>query len=148
MRGKKTDAEFISEFIVECARNGITNSLDVAKMAELQISSIDEKIKEVESLKRKRSKLIDVVTALSIKVKDKSDDKKALEFYQLSDLQTAASIARYVQDTPGSIDTLNKDHLHLVKEMLSSKILRREGSCLAQGIEYLNFLDFLSQVSY
>lgn len=148
MRGKKVDAEFVSEFIVNCAKRKITNPVDVAKEAEQQIAIIDQKIKEAESLKKVRSKLVDVIGTLSVKVKDNSEDKKALEFYQLSDLRVAATIARCIQDSSHDISILDKEYVYLVKEMLASKILRREGKELAQGDEYLNFLDFLTQVCY
>lgn len=148
MRGKKTDAEFVSEFIVTCAKNGITNSQDVVKSAEHQIRDIDAKIVEVEFLKKKRSKLIDVINSLGTKVKNKSDDKKTLEFYQLSNLQGAQLIAKCVCDEPCDIKSFQKNDSHLIKEMLASKILRRENEQLAQGDEYHSFIDFCLQNGY
>src|SRR5271167_4071933 len=99
MRGKKIDAEFVSEFIVDCAKRKITNPADVVKEAENEIAIIDQKIKEVEALKKVRSKLVDVISALSVEIKDKSEDKKALSFYQLSNIQSAQAVARCIQDT-------------------------------------------------
>lgn len=148
MRGKKVDAEFVSEFIVDCAKRKITNPTDVAKEAEKQIISIDQKIKEVEALKKIRSKLTDVISTLTAKVKDNSEEKKALSFYQLSNLSFTQMMTTRVRDEPFDIKLLRKESAHLIKEILAAKILNKEGDQLVQGDEYQNFLDFCLNNGY
>lgn len=60
MRGKKSDKEYISNFIETSVKNGKTSLEEMLEDVYDKISSIDSKIREVESLKIERSKLLDV----------------------------------------------------------------------------------------
>ena len=60
MRGKKVDSEFISNFIEESIKEGDMSLATLMLKVNCQINSIDQKIKEVEELKKIRSKLLDV----------------------------------------------------------------------------------------
>ncbi len=60
MRGKKSDKEYISNFIENSVKCGKTSLEDILEDVTNKISSIDLKIKEVEALKLERSKLLDV----------------------------------------------------------------------------------------
>lgn len=60
MRGKKSDYKFISNFIENCAVNGKTSIEEILNQVNIEISEIDKKIIEAESLKKDRVKLLDV----------------------------------------------------------------------------------------
>jgi flagellar motor switch protein FliG len=63
MRGKSVDVDFISEFVGECVQQGKASPKDIASEARIKISNIDDQIRQIESLKGQRSKLIDVVNS-------------------------------------------------------------------------------------
>lgn len=64
MRGRKIDNEFVSNFIDECAKQGLVTSDKILEMASEKINEIDLKIREVEDLKKYRKKLVDVKISL------------------------------------------------------------------------------------
>lgn len=60
MRGKKSNKEFISNYIENCVENGIDSLDDIYMTVNNKIIIIDNKIKEVEQLKKQRTDLLDV----------------------------------------------------------------------------------------
>jgi len=60
MRGKRSNKEFISNFIENSVKEGKISLNEIYSDVTNQISSIEEKIKEVEILKSKRKDLLDV----------------------------------------------------------------------------------------
>lgn len=64
MRGKKIDQKFVSSFISELSIKGISSSSKIKEAAEKEILDIDQKIEEVFFLKKKRVKLLDVISTL------------------------------------------------------------------------------------
>lgn len=60
MRGKKTNSEFISSFIEKSIADGYDSIDGILNKVNLDIKLIDQKIKEVEELKKIRCGLIDV----------------------------------------------------------------------------------------
>jgi hypothetical protein len=60
MRGKKVDNEFISIFIEESIKEGDISLAALMLRVDSQLNNIDRKIKEVEELKKIRTKLLDV----------------------------------------------------------------------------------------
>jgi len=65
MKGKKTDNEFISSFIADCCSEGKFSINEFICEANRQIKDIEEKIIEVEKLKKRRLKLADVIFAFT-----------------------------------------------------------------------------------
>lgn len=63
MRGKSIDVDFISEFVEECVQNGKASPKDIASEAKIKINNIDDQIRQIETLKSRRSKLVDVVNS-------------------------------------------------------------------------------------
>jgi hypothetical protein len=60
MRGKRIDKEYISSFIESSVMDGKSSLPDLLEEVSRQIGNIDKKIKEVEFLKKERTKLLDV----------------------------------------------------------------------------------------
>jgi hypothetical protein len=60
MRGKKVDNEFISNFIESSVNEGCVSLEGLMSKVNSQLNLIDNKIKEAESLKKTRCKLLDV----------------------------------------------------------------------------------------
>ncbi len=60
MRGKKSNKEFISNFIENSVREGKNSLIEIYQHVDQEISFIEDKIKEVESLKLRRRHLLDV----------------------------------------------------------------------------------------
>ena len=77
MRGKTVDVDFMAKFIQECCESNKTSSQDIALEAKSQINEIDIQIKNIENLKSKRSKLINVVNFLVV---DESESDKEASF--------------------------------------------------------------------
>jgi hypothetical protein len=82
VRGKKINNEFVSNFVLECVAIGKTSKEEISEIAKQKIDQIDEYIKTAEELKKTRSKLHDVLLSFEgRKVKDKSEDRVALQEY-------------------------------------------------------------------
>ena len=64
MRGRKTDNQFIEEFIIDCAKKNKFSVADIRKEAISILKSIDEQIKQADQLKKMRTKYIDVLDTL------------------------------------------------------------------------------------
>jgi hypothetical protein len=64
MKGIKIDNEFVSTFIEACVKAGNATPSQIILEARSQLNLIDEKIKEVEILKKNRSKILGVISTL------------------------------------------------------------------------------------
>lgn len=60
MRGKKSNKEFISNYIESCVNDGLDSLEDIYANVNNQLVNIDSKILEAEMLKKQRKDLIDV----------------------------------------------------------------------------------------
>lgn len=147
MRGKKVDMDFVSNFINTCVSNKKDSLQEICKEAAGRIEEIDFKIKEVESLKKLRSKYKDVLITLDKTVVDKSADKKALNFYSISDLYSAYDYCLYVDSLiVRKLDTLPKIEVATIKELLIANVLKREdGGRLRKGDNFKEFINFYNK---
>lgn len=148
MKGKKIDTDFVAEFIGNCAALGKNLPEDICNEAKIKIENIDLKIKEVEDLKKMRSKLNDVIITLGKKVIDKSVDKIILGFYQISNLSNAFVLCDLVADSPIDIKSIDKNNSFIIKEMLAANILSRFNNTLIQGELYQDFIDFFNKRNF
>lgn len=145
MRGKKVDMEFVSTFIAQCAGKGKVSPEDICKEAELKIQNIDEKIKEVELLKKTRSKLSDVVITLGKKEIDHSQDKLLLTFYNISNLTQAYQICSLLQHQSIEIKKTDVSQATLYKEMLIANVIKREALYFVKGEMLQEFMKFYKE---
>ena len=80
MRGKKSDPDFVVNFIEDCCKKGKTSSYEIIDEAKKQIKDIDDKIKEVEYLRKVRSKIHDVIFSFEKEIKNNREKKERLLF--------------------------------------------------------------------
>lgn len=151
MKGKKADSDFIAEFISICAKDGILLKDEVINKAKKEIEIIDDKIKQITELKKKRSKLVDVVSSFEIKTKNNSNEKINLSFHSLKDLSLAKKICLSInilnQNDVWAAD-LSKEALLIVKQLINLKIIRLEKDSykLAASERYNDFINFVDKV--
>lgn len=149
MRGKKVDINFVSEYISNCAQNNIVGANAISDKVLEEISHIDTQIKAVEDLKKRRSKLLDVITTLNKETKNKSGSE-VIEFYRLSSISISANIISMMKGRALSLDTFEdypekeQDKIFLaVKEMLKIGILVRAEDDIKAGDRFDEFWNFI-----
>lgn len=149
MRGKKVDINFVSEYISNCAQNNIVGANAISDKVLEEISHIDTQIKAVEDLKKRRSKLLDVITTLNKETKNKSGSD-VIEFYRLSSISISANIISMMKGRALSLDTFEdypekeQDKIFLaVKEMLKIGILVRAEDDIKAGDRFDEFWNFI-----
>jgi hypothetical protein len=152
MRGKKVDPGFVSEFIQECVTNlGIYSSDDIVKHAKSLIQEIDDEIKMLENKKKKRSKLLDVISAFEKVDKDKGEEAKMLSFFKLQYPKTCKEICDLLKYQVKSIPALSwasfgdnaAEHNFCIKQMIEAKILTKTGDQLFRGERFDEYMTFV-----
>lgn len=140
MRGKKADTEFISQYIINCTASGKSSPQEIYVQAEQEIQKIDEQIKNIESLKKHRSKLIDVVNLFKDK-KDNSEDINIVNFYKITNINLAYRICSHVLNKEQSLDAPeNKaEKLQTLKKLVDLSILKKSNGLIEQGPLFNNF---------
>jgi hypothetical protein len=142
MKGKKCDLLFVNKFIEDCVLNNILNSEDIVKEACSQIEAIDIKIREVENLKKLRSKLSDVINTLNktdSKKESGPDDIRLLSLFKIPNPNIGATICKKIKVSPIEINNLKNinydfsDTSFIVKQLLENKVLSKRGSYLLRG---------------
>src|SRR5579871_367548 len=137
MRGKKSNPEFVSQFISTCLQQGVITTEAMVKRAKQDIQEIDDKIIEVEKLKAVRSKLLDVILTLD-KPKVKTEEAKLLPLFKLQYPQTCRKICKTMVeiDPDGSsyVGFENKDPelIFCIKQLVEAKIISRIDSRLVR----------------
>lgn len=126
MRGRKIDLEFVSKYIVNCVNNGTTNSDDIRYLALSEINDIDKKIKEVEDLKKMRSKLFDVTITLN-RFEEKTSP---IDFFDIKNKKISFDIINNFSGSELSLSYLlnniseSKDEiLFSIKQLISSNVI-------------------------
>lgn len=94
MKGKKADNEFVSQYISQCLLENKLSQYEIYEKAQNEIVEIDQKIKEAEELKKKRSKLLDVVERFS----DEKKCKKEIDILKLFNI-TNKSLCQVIWHT-------------------------------------------------
>ncbi len=149
MKGKKADASFIADYVLKCAKRRITSQEDIVKEAEQEIAKIDVTLKSIIDLKKKRSKLVDVVS--SFKEKVNSTDKSTLDFYSIKDLKFAACFIDKALPILESVEffteVASKEYLFLIKQLVNLKVLGISSSSyrLFRAERFNEFISFLEE---
>lgn len=142
MRGKKIDNEFLSEFITICAEAEKCMPEEIMLEAQKEIELIDSKILEVEILKVRRSKLLDVITTFSSKPKSNVEEVKVLHYFNIENQHICKFICDSLTTTGLKIDSIKStvytpsDVLYCVKQLLEHKIIYRTGDCILRGNKF------------
>jgi hypothetical protein len=146
MKGKKIDSEFLGKFIAFCIDKGLMDSEQMVIEAKNIINDIDSKIREVEILKVKRSKLLDVVVTFDKTVKDKSEDIILLPFFRLQYPQTCKEICQQIK-IHGMLDcqSNNADTIFCIKQLIETKIVNRVDGYLVCGDRFNEYMTFVWQ---
>jgi hypothetical protein len=150
MRGKKVDNDFLSSFIAECASLGKGSAKEIVASAKDLISEIDNKIKEVETLKIKRSKLLDVINMFDIKNKNNENEIKSLPYFNIKNQNICKFICDSLQLSGLKIDSIKStihssdDILFCIKQLLEHKIIYRTGDCLLRGNKFNEYLQTIT----
>lgn len=149
MRGKKVDINFVSDYISHCAKDNVVGTNAITEKVLEEISQIDAQIKAVEELKRRRSKLLDVITTLNKETKNKSGSE-VIEFFRLSSISVSANIINMMKGRALSLDTFEdypekeQDKIFLaIKEMLKIGILVRSDDDIKAGDRFDEFWNFI-----
>jgi hypothetical protein len=143
MRGKKIDNDFLTGFITNCAENNKCLPEEIVNEAKIEIENIENKIKEVEVLKLRRSKLLDVITIFnSDKKETKHDEVKVLHYFNIENQHICKFICDALVNNNLKIDTIKSnmfsesDILYCVKQLLEHKIIYRTGDCILRGVKF------------
>lgn len=152
MRGKKSDREFVAEFISEAIQKGIETPDEIVREAKKQIEQIEEEIKAVEAKKILRSKLLDVILTFEKQAKETSQDARMLSFFKLDYPHSCKYICDIVKNKPieigeklqflGSSDP--DPHMkYSVKQLLECRVLNRVGNQLMRGERFDEYITFV-----
>lgn len=149
MRGKKTDSEFLSNFISECVQSGMETPAAIAARAQSMIDEIDEEIKKIEAKKLLRSKLLDVVFAFDKPVKEiKSQDIRALSFFKIRQPNVCKYICDHLKSGPSTIVNFGtkyskEDLMFCLKQLLENKVISRSQDVFLKGDMFEEYLKFV-----
>ena len=145
MRGKKIDSEFVVNFIQQCVSNNIVSSNEIVNEAKNKISNIDEQIKQVEQLKRIRSKYLDVIESLKKEHKDISSD--IVSFFDIKDIDISRYICLAVKHNVSFDEIINcgrfksDDIFFCIKQLLEHKIIVKDSSHFIKHDSYDKYMN-------
>ena len=149
LKGKKIDSEFVTGFIDDCINNDRCSTEQIVSLAKSQISDIDLKIKEVDSLKLLRSKLLDVVLTFEPKQSDhNTKDYKILQLFNIKNKNASRFICNELKLGPIELDSLKDIMVHTfpdneinfcIKQLIELKIVSKVGKHLLQGDMYKDY---------
>lgn len=142
MRGKKSDVEFVSSFIAECANQNLCSPWQIAEEAERKIRDIDQQIKEIELKKVLRSKLLDVTNLFKNK-KIKPDESKVLPLFEIKNHHICKHICNLIKDKPSEVHSIisglkydSKDVLFCIKQLMEYKVISKTGDYFLRGNKF------------
>ncbi len=151
MKGKKADKDFVAEFIMNCAQKGLVNLDNILDAAQKEVAEIDSEIRNIELLKKKRSKLLDVLDSFKKNAKVPNAEKLILSFYQVKNLTLAKVICEGL-DPEKALQSLytysdwSQYDIHLtVKELCEIKVLTNEAKKIVPSINFRAFQSFTSK---
>lgn len=154
MRGRKIDSEFLSQFITECINDNKTSTDQIIDCAKTQINFIDQKIKEVEELRSKRSKLLGIV--LTFEKPDntnKINESKVLLFFKIQNPHICKFICDNMKESAIKLDSLYnrgysiQDIVFCIKQLVEYKVISKVEDCLLRGKLFQEYLKFVLQDS-
>lgn len=152
MKGKKTDPQFVSQFISECVGQNLLTPDQILACARKEIADIDQKLIDIQKLKIRRSKLLDVVSALEQPTKKQVvPDPKTLSFLGLQYPNICRRICQLLRDQNRSKPQLfdyqfsTHDFNFSLKQLLEYQILSKSDNFFAPGPMFEDYWHYLSQ---
>lgn len=148
MKGRKKDAEFVSQFISRCVQEGRQTAAEIVQAAKDRLASIDRVILGAEKVKKERPQLLDVIASFETDRKDHSSDKSVLSFYRLKHPNDCRFLARSISAGGFIPDYLtvnmSNEEKFATKQMLEQDIIKRnENSDLVASSRFEEYLSFL-----
>lgn len=149
MKGKRSDPEFISDFISNCIKNGIETPENIINIAKKKISEIDDEIKRVEQQKIIRSKLLDVVSSFEKPIKSTHiNEIKALEFFKIQNSQICYYICTNLKRGVQTIESLSGkyqegDLIFCIKQLLEHKVICKSGAHILRGEMFDEYVKYI-----
>jgi hypothetical protein len=148
-KGKKKDLDYLNNFISDCIINNVVSLEDMISAAKQQISEIDQKIIEVENLKKTRCKLLTVVSVLDKNKLINQDFSKILPLFNINNHYLCQKILYDIKQKPIniaslSIDNIDKqDIISCIKELSEGKVIYINDQHIYAGENFDNFLKFV-----
>lgn len=149
MRGKKTDPEFLSNFINKCVGLNQTSQEEIVQAARLEIQDIDDKIIEVEKLKIIRSKLLDVINVFETNVSSHKEEAKILSFFNIQHPNICKYICLFLKKESLKIDKIpttefpKSDLLFCIKQLQEHKVIAKTGEYVIRGTKFDDYMKFV-----
>lgn len=154
MRGKKSDPEFICNFISECVSSNILTTEGILQEASLQLNLIDNQIKEVEKLKIRRSKLLDVISSMGETIKNNDLELQKMAFLQIQNQKISEFICDKIKQSSSSeiiFEDLDNqgfektDLIFCIKQMMDNDIIQKNENIFKRGKSFDNYLIVLKE---
>lgn len=150
MKGKKSDNEFVSNFIVRSIREGFDTQDKIVSYAKVLLQDLDEEIKKIEEKKAMRSKLLDVIASFEKPIKSsKTQEAKILSFFQIQHPHICKYICHSIKNGPINISHLNRssyleeDFLFCIKQLIEHKVISKVGEQILQASAFEDYMKFV-----
>ena len=145
MRGKKSDPEFISKFILGCVEQGMETPEEIVAHAKETINQLDEELRKVDEKRAFRSKLLDVIASFEKPVKDKTEDAKILGFFKLRDPQRCKEVCDLIKEHESlpTASLVDASYNFCIKQLLEAKIIVRHEDQLIRGERFNEYMTFV-----
>jgi DNA repair ATPase RecN len=153
MRGRKINTNFVSNFILECNKKGLSNSDDILLYAIEEISKIDNQLKQIDQLKKRRSELFDV--KLLLEKNNNKNNNINIDFFKVRDKMLALNIlslfeskAQHESLILDKLSNFNKeDIVNCINQLKTAKVIYKQDNydLLYLGSAYKKFVKFLNE---
>ncbi len=150
-KGKKSDIDFLNQYIFNCIRNNILSMDEMLLSAKKQIAEIDNKIIEVENLKKIRCKLLGVVSSLDKSSESSQDFSKILSLFKINNHYICQKIINKIKNESPCISSLQfdcintEDVIACIKQLIDEKVIRSHNQILSPGEFFQDFEKILLQ---
>ena len=154
MKGKKTDSEFVTNFISSCAGKNLFLKDEICQSAKDQILEIDNKIKDIKNLKILRSKLLDVLVYLDankIEVERPYSDFWKIEYYGISSFiancvdggETSLEEVIDFMERQSTYPCKKEEIIFSIKQLIEKEVITKDKNILGKGNKFDEYLKFL-----
>ena len=151
MKGKKVDAQYVSEFITNCIVNGLNTPDKILELAKSMIIHIDNEIKEIDNKKAARSKLIDVVSAFEKPIKiSKIQEARVLCYFKIQNPHICRRICNVLKQNNSDSNKLSElcqphtkhDVVFCIKQLLEHNIICKSNNLFSRGEYFEDYIKF------
>jgi hypothetical protein len=149
MRGRRSDYDYISQFIADCVQLGNDTPEKIVELARQKIQEIDEEIKKAEQKKIERAKILDVISTFDRSAKaTKSEEARILSFFKIQHQEICKFICDNIRPGVVDIDNLSGKHsisdlMFCIKQLIEHKVIVKSGSHLLRGDAFEEYLKFV-----